>query len=299
VAEKAGTLEILKQLALVTYADISAVNPTALSPWRREQLWRVYLAGYNELTRELAAQRIRGAPLAGVAGAAEFLEGFPVRYLRRHTEAEIAAHFALAERSRETGAAVELERRNGFYSLAIVTGDRPALLASIAGALAGFGMDIVKAEAFANGRGTILDTFVFTDPHRTLELNPSEADRLRLTLERVAVGKVDVRELLRRRPAARPPSKRARIRSAVSFDGEASDQATLIQVVAEDRPGLLYALASAISSSGANIEIALIDTEAHRAIDAFYVTVDGKKLNAAEQAALREKLLLACSASAG
>jgi [protein-PII] uridylyltransferase len=56
--------------------------------------------------------------------------------------------------------------------------------------------------------------------------------------------------------------------------------------VAEDRPGLLYDLASAISSSGANIEVVLVDTEAHKAIDVFYVTAGGKKL----EPEMREKL---------
>jgi [protein-PII] uridylyltransferase len=53
---------------------------------------------------------------------------------------------------------------------------------------------------------------------------------------------------------------------------------------------LLYDLTSAISSHGANIEVVLIDTEAHKAIDVFYVTADGKKLTPEKQAALGEAL---------
>ena len=40
LAHKVGTVENLKYLTLVTYADISAVNPTAMTSWRAEQLWR-------------------------------------------------------------------------------------------------------------------------------------------------------------------------------------------------------------------------------------------------------------------
>ncbi len=124
----------------------------------------------------------------------------------------------------------------------------------------------------------MLDTFLFADPNRTLDLNPSEADRLRAVAERVVTGKKDVRELLKSRPKPQPPSRKARIPATVSFDPGASDAATLIEIVAEDRPGLLYDLASAISGSGANIEVVLVDTEAHKAIDVFYVTAGGKKL---------------------
>jgi [protein-PII] uridylyltransferase len=143
----------------------------------------------------------------------------------------------------------------------------------------------------------VLDIFVFEDPKRTLDLNPSEADRLRLTLERAVLGRVDVRQFLRNRPRPAPPSRRSRIRPAVTFDSEASAAATLIEVVAEDRPGLLYDLAGTLSSAGCNIEVVLIDTEAHRAVDVFYVTHGGKKLSAGQQAALKESLLKACAPS--
>jgi [protein-PII] uridylyltransferase len=74
------------------------------------------------------------------------------------------------------------------------------------------------------------------------------------------------------------------------MDNQASRTATLIQVVAEDRPGLLYDIASAISSQGASIDVVLIDTEAHKAIDVFYVTAAGEKLTADKQHELEQAL---------
>jgi [protein-PII] uridylyltransferase len=298
LAERSGTLEILKKLTLLTYADISAVNPGAMTPWRLDQLWRVYLIAYHELTRELETDRITEPAALEAPGAEELIQGFPVRYLRTHSQAEIESHVELEQRSRERGVALDIRKEDGFYRLTLVARDRPALLASLAGALAGFGMNILKAEGFANRNGTILDTFVFADPHRTLELNPTEVDRLRLTIERVVLGKLDVKELLRNRPVPAPPSKRSRIAPTVSFNSEASETATLIEVVAEDRPGLLYALTSAIAAAGANIEVVLIDTEAHKAIDVLYVTWGGKKLSSPQQAALRDSLLEACAGPA-
>jgi [protein-PII] uridylyltransferase len=129
---------------------------------------------------------------------------------------------------------------------------------------------------------------------RTLELNPTEADRLRATTERVLAGKTDVRELLRNRPKPVLPSRKARIPATVSFVSEASRTATLVEIVAEDRPGLLYDLASAISSNGGNIEVVLIDTQAHKAIDVFYVTAEGKKLGPEKRQLLAAALKKAC-----
>lgn len=290
LAQRAGTLEDLKQLVLLTYADISAVNPSAMTRWRLEQLWRVYLVASHELTRELETERIEAASSQSPERAA-FLEGFPTRYLRTQPDDEIEKHFRLFGQALMQGAAADIARAHGVWRLTLVTLDRPVLLASIAGALAGFGMNIRKAEAFRNRRGMVLDTFVFEDPHRTLELNPGEAERLRLTIERVALGKVDTRRLLENRPPPVRPSRRARIKPVVSFDSEASASATLIEIVGEDRPGLLHDLASAISSAGCNIEVVLIDTEAHKALDVFYVTIGGHKLWPEHMTPLRESLM--------
>ena len=56
MATKTGTVERLKLLTLLTYGDISAVNPSAMTPWRKQLLWKLYSQTYTELTRELSAR---------------------------------------------------------------------------------------------------------------------------------------------------------------------------------------------------------------------------------------------------
>jgi [protein-PII] uridylyltransferase len=286
VAHQMGTVERLKVQTLLTYADISAVHPTAMTPWRAEQLWQLYLMVYNELTRELSSERIEAVP-AGPPERIAFLEGFPMRYLRTNSEAGIGEHMALEEKSRKRGMAVDIRKLDSAWQLTLVAHDRPGLFASVAGTLSSFGMNILKAEAFSNLRSMVLDTFTFADPARTLDLNPSEVERLHATVERVLSGKLDVKELLRNRPKPVLPSRKAGIQARVVFDSEASSTATLIEIVAGDRPGLLYELATAISANGGNIEVVLIDTQAHKAIDVFYVTSEGAKLTAEKQDAIR------------
>ena len=286
LAQRVETVERLKALTLLTYADISAVNPSAMTPWRADQLWQLYLMVHGQLNRELESERIETV-------SSEFLRGLPTRYLRTHTPEEIEEHIALEARSRgpkAAGVAVDLKRLEAAWQLTLVAPDHPGLFAAAAGAISSFGMNILKAEAFANRQGVVLDSFIFEDPHRSLDLNPPEVDRLRSVAERAIAGKVNVRDLLRNRPKKPLPSRKAGIASRVAFDSQASRAATLVEIVAEDRPGLLYDLASAISASGANIEVVLIDTQAHKAIDVFYVTAAGRKLDDAQQAALGEAL---------
>ena len=295
LADRVGTIEILKNLTLLTFADTSAVHPTAMSPWRLGQLWRVYSTAQRELTRELDTDRIQSAPASAEREA--FLKGFPTRYLRIHSDAEVVYHMELDARRREAGMALDIQKRGGVYHLSVLAKDRMFLFASMAGALASFGMNILKAEAFANQQGTILDTFAFADPQRTLELNPPDLERMRQSLERVLLVKLDVKTLLRNRPRPTLPSKNSRIPTRISFDNEASESATLVEVVAQDRPGLLYDLASAISEAGCSIEVVLVDTEAHKALDVFYVTASGRKLEPALHEMLQARLIERVAAS--
>ena len=291
LTERIGTIERLRLLALLTYAGIAATSSEAMIPWRLDQLGRTYDATYRGLTRELETDRIQELP-ATLPESAEFIKGFPTRYLRARTAEEISAHTRLYQRSRPSGVAVELEPRDGSYKLTVVAQDRPALFASFAGAISSFGLNIVNAEAFSNSQGVILDTFTFTDPKRTFELNPPEADRLRDLMGRIALGKTDARRLFRNRPGPRPERRVAE--PQIQFDSEAHETATLIEIVAEDRIGLLYSLASVFSSNACNIDTVLIDTKGHRAIDVFYIAKDGRKLSPEMQDTLRQQLLSAC-----
>jgi [protein-PII] uridylyltransferase len=302
-ADKVGTPERLKMLCLLTYADIKAVNPEALTPWKAENVWQLYMGAENYLNRS-ADHRVhadvndeklaRLRSLAPVTSSKfkEFLEGFPQRYLLVHSAEEVMRHMGMADALGDQPVQVELKRGRHWYELTMVTRDRPFLFAKLAGVLAAWGMNIVKANAFSNEAGTVVDTLYFTDRFRTLELNLSEWERFRRSVTSVLLGEADLEKMLRdRQRSEKGAIAKVKVETKIEFDDSCSSTSTLLQVITQDRPRLLHRIASCLSDQKCNIEIALIDTEGQMAIDTFYLTWGGAKLKT-EHCKKVEKALL-------
>ncbi len=302
-AEKMETPERLKMLTLLTYADIKAVNPDALTPWKAENVFQLYIAAFNYLNHHVD-QRLHGdaeddhlaqiralVPTAGKK-LKTFLEGLPKRYLTTYSATDVLAHVEMAGRLGKDPIQLLLERGRHWFELTLVTNDRPALFASVAGVLAAWGMNIVKANAFSNQAGTVVDTFYFTDRFRTLELNLQEWERFKRSIVSVLLGESDLDRMLRDRlRAEKPGTTKVKVDTQVDFDDACSSRSTLVQVIAQDRLGLLHGIGSALAHEKCNIEIALIDTEGQMAIDVFYLTTNGQKLRPEQQQRIKAALL--------
>jgi len=80
------------------------------------------------------------------------------------------------------------------------------------------------------------------------------------------------------------------VETTIKFDDTSSEQCTLLEIVTQDKRGLLYSLASIMARLDCNIEVALIDTEGKKAIDVFYVTKKAQKLSEVDQTMLLDEL---------
>lgn len=290
--------ERLKMLTLMTLVDIQAVSPETLTPWKEDLLWRVYVEAYNRLTMGYADELIQKdqAGLAvvvagrpddiGEAELTRFLNGLPRRYLTVFGLATIYAHARLARGLKADEMHAALENRDGIWELTVVMRDRPFLFSNISGVLSYFGMDIHRGQAMTTPDHLVLDVFDFSDSEGFLARNPGAAAEIYRMLEGVAGGTVDVQQLLRGREGSLVHRPRRRVAPMVNFDNEHSRRYTVIEIIADDTPGLLYRVSSVISDHECDVDLVLISTEGQKAIDVLHVTRHGQKLSDTEQTQL-------------
>ncbi len=296
----------LRLLTLMTYADIKAVAPGTLNDWKKDLLWQLYVAAYNKLTLGFGEERIEEQDvgekllldLPAELDADEFelfLEGFPRRYLMTVPASEIYEHFRLAsELTAENPVRLRLTGREDYYELCTVTPDRYYLFAKIVGLLSYFEMNILRGYGFSNRQNTVLDLFHFHDTRKVFALNPEEKMRFLHLLKEAVRDEVSVERILAGKEQSvifRPvgPS----FAPTIHFEDEFSDNYSIMEIVAPDSLGLLYRMGREISKLRCNIELVLISTEGHKAVDVFYLTFEGTKLPFEVQQQLKEQIVAA------
>ena len=297
-----GVEERLKMLCLMTLADVEAVSLETMTPWRAELLWRLFVDTYNHLTIGYGDERIEADQASNAelltnrpadlteADITRFLEGLPRRYLQLFDRDAIYRHVRLARDIRPDEVHLWMEQKGSAWELTVVTLDKPFLFSNISGVLSSFGMDILRGHAMTNPNGLVLDVFQFTDQERFLELNAGAREQMFTVLNDVVSGQSTVTERLRGRAQSLFNRRAPRITPVVHADNTSSKRYTIIDIIADDELGLLYRISRVMSQNGCDVDLVLIATEGHKAIDVFHITKAGQKLSETEQADLAAHL---------
>jgi [protein-PII] uridylyltransferase len=310
VAAAVGSPERLAALYLLAKADAEATGPAAWTPWRRTLIQELvakvqHVLERGEMGPELAERLsegvdrlrdlLRDEPPSDVEA---FLRRMPRAYLLSVDPARAARHFATITPplgANEVRAVPHEGIRAGTHELLVVAQDRPGLLSSIAGSLALAGLSILTAQVFTTEDGAAVDVFEVEGVWEP-DVDERRWREFRGTLRRAVEGALSLEHRVgeKRRWYPAPP---AAIPLSVAVDPGASDFATVVEIGAADRIGLLYDITRTLAELGLDVHLAKVATYDGRVVDSFYVrgsagraTIDDPTLASRLESALRPRL---------
>ncbi len=299
-ASKLGSVNILNMLFVLTCADISAVGPGVLNPWKMQLLTDLFhrcteiLTGdgdkpissnhhLEELCKRVADQ---GQDEESKQWLLEATRNLPNSYLRSHAAEDIATRFLPIRDLKEGDPEcwIEYEEGSSIYRICIANLDRrrSGNFYRLTGLLSSLGLKIRSADIKPLSGPIMFFAFQFLDSEhgegklpkwRTDEIEKKAVDVLTGQLTgppkfRKKWGEEETRALQLSRPEIN-----------VKTNNRAVKHATIIDVFAYDKPGLLYQISKKLYRLGLDVTYARISTYAHQVIDVLYVTdEDGNKI---------------------
>ncbi|MEX2256348.1 MAG: cation:proton antiporter [Acidimicrobiia bacterium] len=252
-----------------------------LEAWERDRLDELVSRVLGVLSRPeltgaragslVEARRSEALRLVGDSpGAVQRVQRAPRAYLLAHTPEAIARHAALLDPVPRKGSvrAVTVPIGAEEARVEVASRDRPGLLASVSGVLAGRGFEVIEASAATWPDGAAVESFHVRSAGPASEALAAMAD-----LEDAFADAM-------KRPPITDPAPDLEI----DFDDDGSPWHTICQVRGEDRPGLLHMITVGFASTDVTVHSARIETRAGVALDRFELTdTEGRKLDPARQ----------------
>lgn len=292
--------ETLSLLYLLTFADIRSVGPDVWKDWTGMLLQELYVktlrqmsAGtYRRKTDEEWMQKMTSDIVADAAGeiperkVTKILKKMPLSYFSQFSRQNILRHVKLLN-SIEGKFATEVIHYEEYDEFTVCAPDKKGIFSEFCGVLSANGLNILGARIVTTLDKRAFDVFYVERTDYLTEEEYGEVwKKVDKSLSKVLDGDVEVDGLVdrRKRNYSSYGRKIPEYPPEIVFDNESSDKATVIEVYAHDREGLLYSITKTISEMNLSIDYAKISTRADQVADTFYVRDSrGRKISGAKK----------------
>ncbi len=290
-AKSVGTPDVLKMLFILTICDVSAVGPGTLTAWKKDLLTELYGKTLGLLTGETPmiaeeekAQGIRDEveALLGETHPAGWLKAQLAAMTNRYLVSiptdrivlDLERVSQLSPGSVSVHAQNDPERNLTEYSVYTFDDITPGIFYKITSVLAAKGLQILSAAITTWSNGVVVDSFWVGDPDYA---GPPVGNRLRdvrETIARVLRGHLAVEGLFSEGERISLGAVRFPLSAPVQveLDNSISERYSIVEVFAQDRPGLLAVMARVLFAEGLSIQTAKVATHLDQVVDIFHVT---------------------------
>ncbi len=288
--------ERLRLLLVLTVVDIRAVGPGVWNAWKGQLLRDLYSASEEILvaghvnTNRTERVKIKKQALADnlpnwdKTTINQFTERMADAYWIAESTSTHIQNARLVRRIDENndllGVTARIETEKDMTRLSVYMADHPGLFARVAGALRVSGASIVDAKIHTSLDGMAIENFTIQALDGSAFDSRRSLDRLEETILGTLNGSIKSKQELDKKPVFAAKQDAFTIEPVVLIDNNASNQFTVIEVNAKDRPGLLYDLAYTLYHLKLSLFSAHIATYGERAVDVFYIKdLTGQKVS--------------------
>ncbi len=291
---KFKSVQELDYLYLVTYADLSAVNPAVWTSWKSELLSELYRKAESMLVEQITGEELlmtstyilpqeitKHSSIISEKHVKEHIDSInDIAYAHNFSEEEIARH--IEEIQKGVKISTLFKELPDFTNVTVITKDFPSLLSRLCGVFSINDANIHDAKIFTRKDSIVIDTFNVSDFRTHQKIETERYQKIRKDLFDVITGLLELSQEFAKMKSRwwRIENKFFKRSGKVKIVFENHEKYTILDIFSPDRLGFLYQVTRKMNELGLMIYFAKISTKGDDIVDSFYVLDrNGKKIS--------------------
>lgn len=290
-SEQVGSSELLDYLYLLTVADIRATNPKQWNNWKDALLKELYyqtkrvLDNPDQIIKSSAKLALENKQRAcnflshqdiDPNDLKSFCDTLPDEYFIQHSSDEISWQVqGILNNKNKTTVLIQTSERYKTTEICVYTRDNKHIIYRVATALHNLNMSVLGARTMPTDDEHLIDTFMVQEQNGSHKISNARQQEIEKALYIALDKKNTVSRQMHKRISRQ--LKVFELETELVFTQDYPNHKTILEITANDRPGLLSAVAQVLEQRDVNICHAIITTLGEKANDIFAITSQNGK----------------------